>query len=103
MSGVEDSPRAESCHLSGVMLARWLAAVMLFAGCESAAPAPEPPADVGRKAKPGDPCTTRADCDDGVFCSGVEECLAGACVSARNAACRAPSACATATCDEAAA
>jgi len=51
--------------------------------------------------KPGDPCTTREDCDDGVFCNGVEECVGGGCTSARNAACRDPGGCAKATCDEA--
>lgn len=50
--------------------------------------------------KPGDPCTTQADCDDGVFCNGVEECLAGRCTSARNIACK--DSCAVATCVEAA-
>ncbi|GAC1552178.1 MAG: hypothetical protein NVS3B10_14420 [Polyangiales bacterium] len=37
-----------------------------------------------------------------MFCDGVEECLGGACVSARNAACRDRGGCATARCDEAA-
>jgi len=84
-----------------VTLASWLAAALIFVGCGTAGSAPEPAAvDAGRKPRPGDPCTTRADCDDGVFCSGVEECLEGVCVSARNAACRAPSVCATATCEE---
>ncbi len=48
---------------------------------------------------PGDPCATREDCDDGVFCNGVEECLGGACVSARNIACK-ETLCSKATCLE---
>src|SRR5262249_52764483 len=57
-------------------------------------------ADARAKPKPGDPCVTRDDCDDGVFCDGVEECLAGACTSARNTACRDPGGCADSRCDE---
>jgi hypothetical protein len=48
----------------------------------------------------GQPCTDSSRCDDGIFCDGVEECLAGVCISARNAACRDASGCATSTCDE---
>jgi len=93
------------------MLARWLAAAVVLSraaddGCGSTATPSEPPVDAApdtaRTPRPGDPCTTRADCDDGVFCSGAEECLAGVCVSARNAACRAPSVCASVSCDESA-
>lgn len=57
-------------------------------------------ADAGKHPRPGDPCSTRADCDDGVFCTGIEECIAGACTSTRNAACRDPGGCALALCDE---
>jgi hypothetical protein len=57
--------------------------------------------DAGRrKPRPGDPCKERTDCDDGVFCNGVEECVSGICISPRNAACRDPGGCATATCQE---
>ncbi len=93
------------------MLTRWLAAAVILSraaddGCGSTSePVIDPPVldaapDAPRPPRPGDPCTTRADCDDGAFCSGVEECLAGVCVSARNAACRAPSSCADVACDE---
>lgn len=85
-------------------LVRWLFAAALFCGCgtesEPSQPSGTPDADVQKKPRPGDPCTTRADCDDGLFCSGVEECLGGVCVSSRNAACRAPSDCAAASCEE---
>lgn len=58
--------------------------------------------DTAKKPEPGDPCVTRADCDDGSFCTGVEECIAGLCTSARNAACRDPGGCAAVACDESA-
>ncbi len=88
-------------------LAHWLCAALLISGCGTASEPQStadaaPDAPVVRNPKPGDPCTTRADCDDGSFCSGIEECLAGVCTSARNAACRAPSECATAECEESA-
>ncbi len=57
-------------------------------------------AEIGVGPRPGDPCSVQADCDDGVFCNGVEECLAGRCTSARNIACKDP--CAVATCVESA-
>lgn len=81
-------------------------------GCGGGASSPDPEVvdsavdasvdtDTGpKKPKPGDPCETRSDCDDGSFCTGVEECIAGLCTSARNAACRDPGGCAVATCDE---
>lgn len=87
----------------------WFVSVCFLGGCGNAgaelaaadASAETPETSTGRRIpKPGDPCATRADCDDGVFCDGVEECLAGVCLSARNAACRDPGGCATATCDE---
>lgn len=56
----------------------------------------------GGHPRPGDPCTDRSQCDDGVFCNGVEECLGGVCSSPRNAACRDPGGCASAVCDESA-
>jgi hypothetical protein len=55
-----------------------------------------------RKPMPGDPCTTLRDCDDGIFCDGVEECISGRCISARNAACRDHGGCAASICEEAA-
>jgi hypothetical protein len=65
-----------------------------------------PAADAGVQkpdsGKVGTPCLDRRDCDDGVFCNGVEECVSGFCISPRNAACRDPGGCAQATCDEAA-
>ncbi len=51
--------------------------------------------------RPGDPCTDRRDCDDGIFCDGMEECIASICISPRNAACRDPGGCASSTCVEA--
>lgn len=54
----------------------------------------------GRLPRPGDPCVGRADCDDGIFCNGAEECVGNVCISARNAACRDPGGCASARCDE---
>jgi len=67
------------------------------------------PSDSGTDSGPGKPdsklgapCNDRRDCDDAVFCNGVEECVSGFCISPRNAACRDPGGCATATCDEAA-
>jgi hypothetical protein len=81
--------------------------VCVAVGCSSGSASVSPvdastdTSDARRAPKPGDPCSTRADCDDGVFCDGVEECLGGVCLSARNAACRDPGGCATASCDEA--
>ena len=88
-----------------------LAAALRLAdnGCGGSTPDPVPIADASvdasldtsaEKPRPGDPCVTRADCDDGAFCTGVEECLDGVCVSARNAACRAS--CADVSCNESA-
>jgi hypothetical protein len=66
-------------------------------GCGSAEP------EIRPEARPvATACVRREDCDDGVVCNGVEDCLAGFCTSARNAACRDPGGCAEATCDEAA-
>jgi hypothetical protein len=50
--------------------------------------------------KPGDPCTTAADCDDHVFCDGVEECVGDRCSGPRNVACRDRGGCASSTCVE---
>lgn len=99
-------------------LAKWMALAAVAAlGCHGGDSSGDerPPVDAGaevrdasgdgdarRRPQPGDPCVTRADCDDGLFCTGVEECIAGRCTSARNAACRDPGGCAIASCDEAA-
>jgi hypothetical protein len=92
------------------MRAVFLVAALRLAddGCSGTTSDPQPPVDasadasvdatVGDAPAPGTPCVTRADCDDGLFCTGVEECLAGVCVSARNAACRAS--CADVACSE---
>lgn len=95
------------------MRAAFLVAALRLAdnGCGGSARDPEPIADASVDAssdasvravesgpEPGTPCVTRADCDDGRFCTGVEECLAGVCVSARNASCRAS--CADVVCNE---
>lgn len=48
----------------------------------------------------GDPCTDLSQCDDGIFCDGVEECVGGRCSGPRNAACRDRGGCATSTCVE---
>jgi hypothetical protein len=70
-------------------------------GSSSTPDPPRPPVDASVDTDAGSKtCVTRADCDDGLFCTGVEECLDGRCVSARNAACR--SSCADVSCDEAA-
>ncbi len=77
-------------------------------GCGDSDPAVTGPAvgspdggrDVGARPRPGDPCLSRLDCDDGVFCNGDEECLGGVCTGPRNVACRGTS-CTTSRCDEA--
>jgi len=81
----------------------------LAAGCGDSDPAVAPPTGSGdagvdsapRRPRPGDPCVSRLDCDDGVFCNGNEECISGICTGPRNVACRGTT-CTTSSCDEAA-
>ncbi len=79
----------------------------LVTDASDAGATPEAAVDAPREAAPidastiGSPCTDQRTCDDGIFCNGVEECLAGVCISARNAACRDSGGCATSLCIEA--
>ena len=49
--------------------------LIVIAGCDSAPPAPMPDAS-------SPACASSAECDDGLFCSGVETCVAGECACA---------------------
>jgi hypothetical protein len=49
----------------------------------------------------GDPCGASLDCDDGLFCNGVELCVSGTCVGAPLGPCDSQSPCIVDTCNEA--
>jgi hypothetical protein len=49
---------------------------------------------------PGDECTVDADCDDGLFCSGVERCLRGVCFADPRPPCADDLPCTSNLCDE---
>lgn len=46
-------------------------------------------------------CTSNAQCDDGLYCNGSEQCLAGSCVAGTPVACSDDVSCTTDTCNEA--
>src|SRR6185369_4623328 len=72
--------------------------------CESCEP-PDAGPDTGPDAAPDGSacqktCATSADCDDGVFCNGQEQCDAGCCAPPLDVACNSHSPCIMDGCDE---
>lgn len=55
--------------------------------------------DTGPRPDAG-PCATERDCDDRLFCNGVEQCVGGRCVDGRAVSCEDGDSCTTDFCDE---
>jgi hypothetical protein len=77
-------------------MSRWpLAFAVLFAlGCSES-----PVGSVGVAVRPP-PCSTNADCNDGIYCDGVESCVNGACRNGTPVSCGDAFTCTYDVCDE---